>query len=110
MDDREAYISWRDGYDVDVASWTLFSSTIVVLITHFEDISGKMAPMIEPPQTVDWQGKQVPVWPMPTIDYALLLSQDPAEVQKVLNACLEEGYFYLDLQVSFHASNGQIQS
>jgi isopenicillin N synthase-like dioxygenase len=57
-----------------------------------------MAPMIDPPQTVEWQGKQVPVWPMPTINYSLLLSQDPAEVEKVLNACLEEGYFYLDLQ------------
>jgi isopenicillin N synthase-like dioxygenase len=57
-----------------------------------------MAPVIEPPQTVEWQGKQVPVWPMQTINYALLLSQDPAEVDKVLNACLEEGYFYLDLE------------
>jgi hypothetical protein len=57
-----------------------------------------MAPMIDPPQTVEWQGKQVPVWSMQTVNYGLLLSQDPAEVEKVLNACLEEGYFYLDLQ------------
>jgi isopenicillin N synthase-like dioxygenase len=56
-----------------------------------------MAPTIDPPQTIEWQGKQVPVWSMQTIDYGLLLSQDPAEVDKVLNACLEEGYFYLDL-------------
>jgi isopenicillin N synthase-like dioxygenase len=35
---------------------------------------------------------------MQTIDYGLLLSQDPAEVDKVLRACLEEGYFYLDLK------------
>ena len=35
---------------------------------------------------------------MPTIDYGLLLSQDPAEVDKCLKACLEEGYFYLDLR------------
>lgn len=35
---------------------------------------------------------------MQTINYGQLLSQDPAEVDKVLKACLEEGYFYLDLQ------------
>lgn len=56
-----------------------------------------MAPTIDMPQTVDWQGKKVPVWPMPVIDYGLLLSQDPAEVEKVTNACLNEGYFQLDL-------------
>ncbi|KAI6380304.1 hypothetical protein MCOR25_001732 [Pyricularia grisea] len=50
------------------------------------------------PETVEWQGKQVPVWPMQTIDYGRLLSQDTAEIEKVLNACLEEGYFYLDLK------------
>jgi len=57
-----------------------------------------MAPELEPSQTVEWQGKQVPVWPVPTIDYGQLLAQDPAEVDKVLKACLEEGYFNLDLQ------------
>ncbi|KAM3429501.1 hypothetical protein MY4824_008233 [Beauveria thailandica] len=49
-------------------------------------------------ETVDWMGKKVPVWSMPTINYGLLLSQDPSEVDKVVNACKEEGYFYLDLQ------------
>jgi isopenicillin N synthase-like dioxygenase len=53
---------------------------------------------MDTPQTVEWQGKQVPVWSMQTIDYGQLLAQDPAEVDKVLKACLEEGYFYLDLQ------------
>ena len=57
-----------------------------------------MAPLIDPPQTVEWQGKNVPVWSMQTVDYGLLLSQDPAEVDKVTKACLEDGYFYLDLQ------------
>lgn len=57
-----------------------------------------MAPTLDLPQTVEWQGKRVPVWPMQTVDYGLLLSQDPAEVEKVLAACLEDGYFYLDLQ------------
>jgi len=56
-----------------------------------------MAPVTEPIETVEWQGKQVPVWPMRTIDYGLLLSQDPAEVEKVVAACLEDGYFQLDL-------------
>ncbi|KAH6613543.1 hypothetical protein B0J18DRAFT_58734 [Chaetomium sp. MPI-SDFR-AT-0129] len=53
--------------------------------------------MTDAPETVEWQGKQVPVWSMKTIDYGLLLSQDPAEVEKVVKACLEEGYFQLDL-------------
>ncbi len=57
-----------------------------------------MAPTLDAPQTVDWMGKKVPVWSMPTINYGLLLSQDPSEVDKVVNACKEEGYFYLDLQ------------
>ncbi|KAJ2976229.1 hypothetical protein NQ176_g5076 [Zarea fungicola] len=57
-----------------------------------------MAPVLDAPQTVDWMGKKVPVWSMQTINYGLLLSQDPSEVDKVVNACLEDGYFYLDLQ------------
>jgi isopenicillin N synthase-like dioxygenase len=57
-----------------------------------------MAPVLTPPQTVEWMGKKVPVWTMQTINYGLLLSQDPGEVEKVVNACLEEGYFYLDLR------------
>lgn len=57
-----------------------------------------MAPAIDMPQTIEWQGKQVPVWPVQTIDYTQLLSQDPAEIEKVLQVCLEEGYFYLDLK------------
>lgn len=57
-----------------------------------------MAPNLDPPQTVDWMGKKVPVWSMQTINYGLLLSQDAGEVDRVVNACLEDGYFYLDLQ------------
>jgi isopenicillin N synthase-like dioxygenase len=57
-----------------------------------------MAPVLDPPRTIQWQGKSVPVWSMQTIDYGLLLSQDPSEIDKVVNACLEEGYFYLDLK------------
>ncbi|CAP68267.1 uncharacterized protein PODANS_7_4140 [Podospora anserina S mat+] len=56
-----------------------------------------MAPTTEPVKTVEWQGRQVPVWPMRTIKYDLLLSQDPEEVEKVLQACLQDGYFQLDL-------------
>lgn len=56
-----------------------------------------MAPQTDMPKTVDWMGTQVPVWSMQTVNYSLLLSQDPAEVEKVLKACLEDGYFYLDL-------------
>jgi len=56
-----------------------------------------MASSSEPVQTVEWQGRQVPVWSMRTINYASLLSQDPEEVEKVTKACLEDGYFQLDL-------------
>lgn len=56
-----------------------------------------MAPQVDAPKTVEWQGKRVPVWSMRTVDYGLLLSQDPAEVDNVLKACIEDGYFYLDL-------------
>lgn len=57
-----------------------------------------MAPVLDPPQTVEWNGQKVPVWGMQTINYGLLLSQNPSEIDKVVNACLEDGYFYLDLQ------------
>lgn len=57
-----------------------------------------MAPTLDVPKTVDWMGKTVPVWSMQTINYSNLLSQDPGEVDKVVNACIEEGYFYLDLK------------
>ena len=57
-----------------------------------------MAPQLDPPQTVDWMGKKVPVWGMQTIDYGRLLSHDPSEIDKLVSACTDEGHFYLDLQ------------
>lgn len=56
-----------------------------------------MAPQTEMPQTVDWMGKKVPVWGMQTINYGNLLSHEPSEIDKLVNACIDEGYFYLDL-------------
>jgi isopenicillin N synthase-like dioxygenase len=56
-----------------------------------------MAPTTEPPRTVQWRGTSVPVYPMQTISYSSLLSQDPSEIDRVLRACLDDGYFYLDL-------------
>ncbi len=50
------------------------------------------------PQTVQWQGKKVPVYPMETIDFGRLLSQEPAEVEKLLSCCKAEGFFYLNLK------------
>lgn len=52
----------------------------------------------EVPQTVEWQGKNVPVYPMQTIDFGRVLSQEPAEVDKLLRCCQTEGFFYLDLK------------
>ncbi|KAK1763029.1 Clavaminate synthase-like protein [Phialemonium atrogriseum] len=52
----------------------------------------------ELPQTVQWNGTKVPVYPMETIDYARLLSQEPEEVERLVRCCQTEGFFYLDLQ------------
>ncbi|KAH8900970.1 2OG-Fe(II) oxygenase superfamily protein, partial [Thozetella sp. PMI_491] len=52
----------------------------------------------EVPQTVDWQGQKVPIYPMETIDFGRLLSQEPAEVERLLRCCQKEGFFYLDLK------------
>ncbi|PSN74250.1 Clavaminate synthase-like protein [Corynespora cassiicola Philippines] len=46
---------------------------------------------------VDWNGKTVPVYEMTTIDFSALLSQEPAEIEKLVECCKTEGYFYLNL-------------
>lgn len=57
-----------------------------------------MAISTEIRQTVDWNGKKVPVYHMETISFDRLLSQEPAEVEKLVRCCENEGFFYLDLQ------------
>jgi hypothetical protein len=57
-----------------------------------------MGIMTEVPKTVPWNGKQVPVYPMQTIDFSQLLSQEPAEIEKLVKCCQTEGFFYIDLQ------------
>jgi isopenicillin N synthase-like dioxygenase len=52
----------------------------------------------ELPKTVTWNGKQVPVYPMQTVDFSQLLSQEPAEIEKLVKCCQTEGFFYIDLQ------------
>jgi isopenicillin N synthase-like dioxygenase len=52
----------------------------------------------EVPKTVQWSGKQVPVYPMQTVDFSQLLSQEPAEIEKLVRCCQTEGFFYIDLQ------------
>ena len=56
-----------------------------------------MTATTEIPQTVEWCGQKVPVYPMQTVDFGLLLSQEPAEVEKLLRCCQTDGFFYLDL-------------
>ncbi|KAI1342270.1 Clavaminate synthase-like protein [Xylariaceae sp. FL0016] len=51
----------------------------------------------EIPQTVQWNGKKVPVYPMQTFDFSTLLSQEPGELERLVRCCQEEGYFYIDL-------------
>ena len=52
----------------------------------------------ELPKTVQWNGSEVPVYPMQTIDFSRLLSQEPEELEKLLKCCQDEGFFYIDLQ------------
>jgi isopenicillin N synthase-like dioxygenase len=56
-----------------------------------------MASTTEVPQKVEWNGKKVPVYPMQTIDFSAILSQEPEELEKLLQCCKNEGFFYLDL-------------
>lgn len=56
-----------------------------------------MATTGEANQRVEWNGKQVPVYPMETVDFSALLSQEPEELEKVLQCCKKAGFFYLDL-------------
>jgi isopenicillin N synthase-like dioxygenase len=48
-------------------------------------------------ETVQWNGKSVPVYAMETVSFERLLSQEPAEVEKVLQCCMTAGFFYLDM-------------
>lgn len=57
-----------------------------------------MAITTETPNSIEWQGKKVPVHPMDTLNFSRLLSQEPAEVARLLKCCRTEGFFYLDLQ------------
>jgi isopenicillin N synthase-like dioxygenase len=57
-----------------------------------------MGSTTETPKTVEWNGTPVPVYPMETIDFGLLLSQEPAEVERLVRCCENDGFFYLDLQ------------
>jgi len=57
-----------------------------------------MAISTEVPETVQWNGKTVPVYPMETVSFERLLSQEPAELEKVVRCCETQGFFYIDLQ------------
>ncbi|MCJ1396722.1 hypothetical protein MMC18_009614 [Xylographa bjoerkii] len=46
----------------------------------------------------EYQGKPVRVLELETINFSRLLSQEPAEVNKLLLLCQTDGFFYLDLQ------------
>ncbi|EFX00930.1 2og-Fe oxygenase family protein [Grosmannia clavigera kw1407] len=51
----------------------------------------------EVPQTVQWHGQNVPVYPMETVDFSRILSQEPDEIARLLKCCQTSGFFYLDL-------------
>jgi isopenicillin N synthase-like dioxygenase len=49
-------------------------------------------------QNVVPQSNEIVVAPLETIDFARLLSKEPAEVSKMLRCSRVQGFFYLDLQ------------
>ncbi|KAI1849595.1 hypothetical protein JX265_013601 [Neoarthrinium moseri] len=57
-----------------------------------------MAISNEVPQTVQWNGQIVPVYPMETISFERLLSQEPEELERLVQCCETEGFFYIDLK------------
>lgn len=57
-----------------------------------------MTVTISPRNTVSYNGEEVPVCKLQTIDFSRLLSHEPAEINKLLRCCLDAGFFYLDLQ------------
>lgn len=65
---------------------------------HTTTKSDIMGITTELPKTVTWNGKQVPVYPMQTVDFSQLLSQEPSEIEKLVKCCQTEGFFYIDLQ------------
>jgi isopenicillin N synthase-like dioxygenase len=52
----------------------------------------------ETPQYVQWNGQNVPVYPMETVSFERLLSQEPEELERLVRCCETEGFFYIDLQ------------
>jgi isopenicillin N synthase-like dioxygenase len=50
------------------------------------------------PETVKWDGKDVPVYDMATISFAKILSQEPDEIERLVRCCETEGFFYLDMR------------
>lgn len=51
-----------------------------------------------PSKPIHYQGKPVQIAQLQVINFSRLLSQEPAELNKLLHLCKTEGFFYLDLQ------------
>jgi isopenicillin N synthase-like dioxygenase len=51
-----------------------------------------------PSKPIYYQGKPIQIAQLQTINFSRLLSQEPAELGKLLHLCKTEGFFYLDLQ------------
>jgi len=49
-------------------------------------------------ETAILNGEQVEVAPLSTIDFQMLVNGNPAEVQRLLDCCVTDGFFYLNLQ------------
>ncbi|KAF6811165.1 2og-fe oxygenase family protein, partial [Colletotrichum musicola] len=66
-------------------------------LLHIIQTTRIMGISTEVPQTVEWAGKRVPIYPMETVDFGRVLSQEPAELETLLRVCQQSGFFYLDL-------------
>lgn len=51
-----------------------------------------------PNKTISYNGKEVPICELQTMNFSRLLSQEPAEINKLLQCCQDSGFFYLDLE------------
>lgn len=51
-----------------------------------------------PSKPILYQGKPIQIAQLHSINFSRLLSQEPAELDKLLHLCKTEGFFYLDLQ------------
>lgn len=51
-----------------------------------------------PIKSISYNGEEVPVCELEILNFSRLLSQEQAEINKLLRCCQDAGFFYLDLE------------